>query len=931
MSVLARTFRSITDEMSASVVKTTRSPILCEAKDFVTGLYDAHGNMLEQTENLPILAFSLGPVCKHLVRYFGDDIHDGDVIFHNDVFTFGNQNNDVAVYKPIFHDGALVAWAAVKGHQADIGGAVPGGYNPNAKEVWQEALRIPPVKVYEKGKLRRDVWDLIFANIRFDIVQHDLKAQMGACTIGERRMRALLQKYGRDVFETHKTALFDATEKMMQAEIAHIPNGVYSGEGMVYFDGHHQGSKFTIRVTITVEDAHVKFDYSKTDAQTDGFVNGTYTSSASATLLTFLQFINPDIPHNEGMIRPIDIVIPEGTILNARYPKATTFGNHLCPPNADAIIRALAPVIPDRVTAGWNNLLCSLTTGLDPETSEKYVDIGFMGLKGGSGAMQGTDGYDHIGMIDASGGVLDQDYEMFELQTPHQLIQHEYICDSGGAGQWRGGLGVETKFKIGSDATQLVTFGDGDFEPAFGLFGGHDSMLNSIELNYPDGTRVVPRNKDLILGVPKGTLYHQVAGGGGGYGDPKQRDRKKVAEEVRNGVISPQAARDIYGFDDGCRQMNFDLSDEQVQIRDTFARFCDERIAPRAAEIDEAHAFPRELFGEVAALGFFGLRYPPESGGLGLDLISLCLALEEISRGSMSLAGCVTMQSLMGTKFLEMLGNADIKQRLFAPALRGEKIGGICMTEPNAGSDLGGIATTARKTDGGYLLKGQKMWVTSAPVADFFTVFARAGDEKKLTIFLVEKDFKGLIIGKAIAKMGVWAMPTSELAFDDCFVPDSHRLSHAEGDGEGHLRKLLAEIRIVTGALALGGARGALEEAIRYAGERQQFGKPINRYQAIQLKLAEMATDLEAARRLVHYAAWLKDNDKPHHKEAAMAKLFASEAAAGICDKAARVLASYGYSMEYAVQRHLRDIRFTLIGGGTSEILKLVIAKELSA
>jgi alkylation response protein AidB-like acyl-CoA dehydrogenase len=377
--------------------------------------------------------------------------------------------------------------------------------------------------------------------------------------------------------------------------------------------------------------------------------------------------------------------------------------------------------------------------------------------------------------------------------------------------------------------------------------------------------------------------------------------------------------------------MNFDLSDEQVQIRDTFARFCDERIAPHAAEIDEAHAFPRELFGEVAALGFFGLRYPPESGGLGLDLISLCLALEEISRGSMSLAGCVTMQSLMGTKFLEMLGNADIKQRLFAPALRGEKIGGICMTEPNAGSDLGGIATSARKVDGGYLLKGQKMWVTSAPVADFFTVFARAGEEKKLTIFLVEKHFKGLAIGKAIAKMGVWALPTSELAFDDCFVPDSHRLSHAEGDGEGHLRKLLAEIRIVTGALALGGARGALEEAIRYAGERQQFGKPINRYQAIQLKLAEMATDLEAARRLVHYAAWLKDNDKPHHKEAAMAKLFASEAAAGICDKAARVLASYGYSMEYAVQRHLRDIRFTLIGGGTSEILKLVIAKELSA
>jgi len=376
--------------------------------------------------------------------------------------------------------------------------------------------------------------------------------------------------------------------------------------------------------------------------------------------------------------------------------------------------------------------------------------------------------------------------------------------------------------------------------------------------------------------------------------------------------------------------MNFELSDEQAQIRDTFARFCDEQIIPRAAEIDEAHAFPHELFRALGELGFFGMRYSAEAGGLGLDLISLCLALEEIARGSMSLAGCVTMQSLMGTKFLEMLGDADIRERLFQPALRGEKIGGICMTEPNAGSDLGGIATLARKVDGGYVLTGQKMWVTSAPVADFFTVFARAGEERKLTIFLVEKDFAGLKVGKAIPKMGVWALPTSELALDECFVPDSHRLSRAEGDGETHLRKLLAEIRIVTGALALGGGRGALEEAIRYAGEREQFGKPINRHQAIQLKLAEMATDLEAARRLVYYAAWLKDADRPHHKEAAMAKLFASEAAVGICDKAARVLASYGYSMEYAVQRHLRDIRFTLIGGGTSEILKLIIAKELS-
>ena len=379
--------------------------------------------------------------------------------------------------------------------------------------------------------------------------------------------------------------------------------------------------------------------------------------------------------------------------------------------------------------------------------------------------------------------------------------------------------------------------------------------------------------------------------------------------------------------------MNFDLTDDQRAIRDAFARFADERIAPQAAAIDEARVFPRALFDELAGLGFFGMRYPEEVGGSGVGLTEFSLALAEIARGSMSLAGAAAMQSLMGTKFLQMLGNDDIVERLFKPALKGEKIGAICMTEPNSGSDLGSIATKATKVEGGYRLKGQKTWITSAPVADFFTVFAKAGapgKEDKLTIFLIERDFKGLVVGREIHKMGVWALPTSELAFEDCFVPDSHRLSKEEGDGEAHLRKTLAEIRIITGAMALGVARAALAAAVAYAGERSQFGKPINRYQAIQFKLAEMATELESAVHLVHYAAWLHGAGRPHHKEAAMAKLHATECAARICDQAARVLASYGYAMEYPVQRYLRDVRFTLIGGGTSEILKLIIAKEVS-
>jgi N-methylhydantoinase B len=547
VSVFQRRFKSITEEMSIALTRTARSPILCEAKDFVTGLYDAKGKMLEQTENLPILAFSLGPVCEYIVNYFGDEIYPGDVIFHNDVFSMGNQNNDVAVYKPIFYKDQLVAWSACKGHQADVGGAVQGGYNPQATEVFQETLRIPPVKVVEKGKLRRDVWGLIFANIRLRIVEEDMKGEIGSCVVGERRMIELIDRYGADVYEAHKEYLFDATEKMMRSEIGTIPDGVYYGEATGYFDGRTPGSKYTIRVKITVEDEHITFDYSDTDPQTSGFVNGTYTSSGSAALLTFLQMVNPDMPHNDGMVRPVDIVIPEGTLLNASYPAATTYGNHLCPINANAIMRALSPVIPDRVTAEWNALLCGLTTGIDPRRNAPYVDIDFMGQKGGSGGIKGTDGYDHIGMIDASGGVLDQDYEMFEQQTPHLVLHHEYLKDSAGAGQWRGGLGTVQILRVGGKGTKLVTFGEGDVEPPQGFHGGKPGTLNTIELRYPDGRTYCCRSKDLVDDVPEGTIYCQEAGGGGGYGDPYKRPIEKVLEEVRNEVLSVEKAKEEYG------------------------------------------------------------------------------------------------------------------------------------------------------------------------------------------------------------------------------------------------------------------------------------------------------------------------------------------------------------------------------------------------
>jgi butyryl-CoA dehydrogenase len=272
-------------------------------------------------------------------------------------------------------------------------------------------------------------------------------------------------------------------------------------------------------------------------------------------------------------------------------------------------------------------------------------------------------------------------------------------------------------------------------------------------------------------------------------------------------------------------------------------------------------------------------------------------------------------------------GDEQILDDFFRPALHGKLVGTICFTEPGAGSDLSAISTRATRDRNDWIINGRKTWITSAPVADFFTVWARTG-EREISPFLVPRSTGGLTVGRSIPKMGVRASVTSEVFFEDCRVPGNYMLTE-EGQGHKVLEEILEKIRLMTGALAVGAAQGALEAAVQYAGERVQFGKPIKAFQAVKMRLAEMATELEAARRLVHYGAWRDDRGLPGRKEAAMAKLFASETGLKVCDGAARVLASYGYAEEYPVERYLRDVRFTLIGGGTSEILKLIIAKEI--
>jgi butyryl-CoA dehydrogenase len=374
------------------------------------------------------------------------------------------------------------------------------------------------------------------------------------------------------------------------------------------------------------------------------------------------------------------------------------------------------------------------------------------------------------------------------------------------------------------------------------------------------------------------------------------------------------------------------FTEEQETFRRTVARFVDAEIVPHADAIDERGEFPREPFKRIGAQGWLGLRYPERYGGADADMVTYCLFAEELARGSLSVAATAAMQSLMGTYFVYKYGSEALRARYLTPALRGDLVATFALTEPNAGSDVANITTRAERRGDRWVLRGTKTWVTSAPVADMLTVAAKTSGERGLeniALFLLDRGaMRGITLGKAIDKMAVRASVTGEILLEDVEVPDEHLLGGETG-GVDKIGSILAEIRIMTAALSVGLARAAYGAALAYARERQAFGKPIGEHQAISFKLADMLTSLQAAALMTYQAAARLDAGRPIGREAAMAKLFASETAVRITDEAARVFASYGLAMEYPVQRYFRDARFLLPGGGTSEILRLVIGREL--
>lgn len=377
--------------------------------------------------------------------------------------------------------------------------------------------------------------------------------------------------------------------------------------------------------------------------------------------------------------------------------------------------------------------------------------------------------------------------------------------------------------------------------------------------------------------------------------------------------------------------MHFDLSEEHKLIQSTVREFAEAEVKPKAAEIDKTGEFPHDTFKKAAELGFTGVYIPEEYGGAGMDHIAYSIVIEEISRVCASTGVILSVCNTLFNDPILRFGSEEQKKKYVTPHAKGEKIGCYCLTEPQAGSDAGNQKTTAVKDGGDYVLNGTKIWVTNGAVADTAIVYAVTNPEKGskgISCFIVESAFAGWKLLREEEKLGITATATAQIQLEDCRVPAANLIGE-ENKGFSIALRTLDDGRVGIAAQAVGIAQGALDAALAYAQERQQFGKTISSFQAIQFMLADMATEIEAARLLLRRAAWMQDNSEKYSMEASVAKLYASEMAQRVCHKAIQIHGGMGYSRDYPVERFYRDQRITEIYEGTSEVQRMVISRNL--
>lgn len=548
LAVLGGYLEASARDMGITMMKTARSTIFHSGHDFSCGIADAEGRMLALEEALPIHLGGLGFACRGILETYDEAIEEGDVLLMNDPFRGGSHLADWTVAMPVHGEGRILFWGLLRAHQMDIGGNVAGAYNPWATEYFQEGVRIPPLKIYERGEPRRDVVRFLLANGRLPETQAgDLLAMVGALRTANRKMTALIDKHGAATLERVSAALIETTERSVRSQLEELPDGVYYGES--YCDGPSvcQTGEHKVAVTVTVAGSDLTFDFAGTDPQMIGGMNSPISNTSSSVYLAVIcGLLDPATPHNQGCYAPIHIVAEEGTLVNPVEPAAVNFcTDDVATEIVEAAWLALHQAAPERVPAAYGRSIFIHVHGHAPQTERFYATSYFLNRPGG-GAMPGLDGPIHSGPAIEMGALHSPGVEMLELQHPyHRHATCELVTDSGGAGQWRGGLGFIHDVVSLDHESSFATGGDGFINETFGLEGGQPGSLNRVRYGDLDDIQE-QAGLDLVT-VKPGQAFGFRSSGGGGWGDPLDRDPEAVRDDVLDGYVSLAAADETYG------------------------------------------------------------------------------------------------------------------------------------------------------------------------------------------------------------------------------------------------------------------------------------------------------------------------------------------------------------------------------------------------
>lgn len=546
-SVIANRLDTITKEMGYALERSSRSPIFAEACDFACGICNGKGELVSQINGIPILAAAGTFSVQEVIKKYHEEIQEGDVFILNDPYQGGNHLPDIGIITPLIVEGEVLFYCVSRAHHGDIGGSVAGSYNAKATEIFQEGLRIPPIKLVSGGRVINDVMDLILRNVRNpQMLQNDLWSQIGANNIGIARLKELLHQYSSARIKETVDYLLNHAEKLTRLAIKTIPDGEYSGQEWVDDDGF-QAHPIKVNVTVKVSDEEMTLDFSGTDSQVKGFVNSALVTSTSAAWIGALWALGAHIPRNSGAFRAIKVCLPKGSLLNPEDPAPVTLST-LTPASEiiSAIFQALDPVVGERLPAGFGRYCGPSFYGIDPRNQEFYVGFAFCAL-GSGGGIAGRDGYPYMAPLSNYGGVRAPNIEANEIQYPHLTLCHEMEMDSAGSGLWRGGPGIRYSLKFYGEPTNIVMFGDGMKIPPFGSSSGKPGSLNRAELTTEDEQIFCLASKESPRSLPTGTVLTVISSGGGGWGDPYRRDPERVGQDVRDGFISLVKARTDYG------------------------------------------------------------------------------------------------------------------------------------------------------------------------------------------------------------------------------------------------------------------------------------------------------------------------------------------------------------------------------------------------